>query len=152
MEGFQIARLDKTDIERIAPLMHDLMDHSVEDAVLKERLKAMFDQNYECHGIFYNTNSNKNNNRLLIGIFGLWFATRHYSGKTCEPDHVFIEPEYRSKGLGKWIFEWIFAYSKEKGCSTSELNSYVSNYPSHKFYLNAGYEILGYHFLKKLWD
>ncbi len=145
MNGFSITPLNKTDIDRIAPLLHELMGHTVADDLLKERLHAMFEQNYECHGIL----SDDNSNNVLIGIFGLWFAVRHYAGKTCEPDHVFIKPEYRSKGLGKWVFEWIFAYAKEKGCMTSELNSYVSNYPSHKFYLNTGYEILGYHFLKR---
>ncbi len=102
----------------------------------------MFEQNYECQGIFIE--------RTLVGVFGLWFATRHYCGKTCEPDHVYIIPEYRRKGLGKDVFEWIFDYAREKGCETSELNSYVQNYPSHKFYLNEGYEIWAHHFLKKL--
>ena len=143
MKAFSISRLNKSDIDIIAPLIHELMGHKIQDDLLKERLNAMFDQNYECHGIY------DDSNRKLIGIFGLWFAIRHYSGKTCEPDHVYIIPEYRSKGLGKWVFKWIFAYAKEKGCQTSELNSYVSNYPSHKFYLNNGYEILGYHFLKR---
>ena len=102
----------------------------------------MFKQNYECHGIYWDTK--------LVGVFGLWFATRHYAGKTCEADHVYIDDNYRNKGIGKAVFAWIFEYAKCKGCETSELNSYVSNYPSHKFYMNQGYNILGYHFLKKL--
>lgn len=76
--------------------------------------------------------------------------TRHYAGKSCEPDHIYIHPNHRNKGIGKKLFEFIYRYAKEKGCETSELNSYVSNYRSHKFYLNEGYEIKGYHFLKEL--
>lgn len=142
MVAFNIRRLFKEDINIIMPFVHELMGNTIDNSVLKQRFETMFEQNYECHGIC--------SDDKLVGVFGLWFATRHYSGKTCEPDHVFISPQYRREGLGKYVFEWIFDYAREKGCETSELNSYVSNYPSHKFYLNAGYEILGYHFLNKL--
>ena len=142
MAASSIRRLFKEDINIFLPLVHELMGNTVENTVLKQRFEAMFGQHYECHGIY--------SDDMLVGVFGLWFATRHYCGKTCEPDHVFITPEHRGLGLGKEVFNWIFNYVRQKGCETSELNSYVSNYPSHKFYLNAGYEILGYHFLKKL--
>lgn len=142
MAASSIRRLFKEDINIFLPLVHELMGNTVNDTVLKQRFEAMFEQHYECHGIY--------SDDMLAGVFGLWFATRHYCGKTCEPDHVFILPQYRRGGLGKDVFDWIFNYARDKGCVTSELNSYVSNYPSHKFYLNADYEILGYHFLKKL--
>ena len=45
---------------------------------------------------------------------------------------------------------WIENYVKGKGYEAIELNTYVQNYPSHKFYYNLGFEILGYHFLKKI--
>lgn len=93
----------------------------------------MFDQNYECWGVY------KNNK--IIDVFGLWFMTRHYVGTSCEPDHVYIDEEQRGKGVGKKVFEWIYIYAKNKGCEASELNSYVENYPSHKFYLNEGYNM-----------
>ncbi|MEN3322985.1 GNAT family N-acetyltransferase [Mariniflexile soesokkakense] len=89
-------------------------------------------------------------NGTLIGICGLWFCTRHYSGKSVEVDHVYIEGAYRDKGLGKEFFKWIFSYAKEKSYESVELNTYVSNHASHKFYYNEGFKILGYHFLKKL--
>lgn len=76
--------------------------------------------------------------------------TRHYAGKSCEPDHVFIKSHFQNKGIGKKIFKFIFDYARERGCETSELNSYVHNFKSHKFYMNHRYVIKGYHFLKKL--
>lgn len=142
MSAMTISRLFKEDINIFLPLVHELMGNTVSNTILKQRFEAMFEHHYECHGVY--------NDDRLIGVFGLWFSIRHYCGKTCEPDHVYILPEYRSKGLGKEVFEWIFNYARKKGCETSELNSYVNNYPSHKFYLNAGYEIWAHHFLKKL--
>lgn len=138
MAALNIRHLFKEDINTFLPLVHELMGNTVDNTVLIKRFEAMFGQNYECHGVY--------KDEVLVGVFGLWFATRHYCGKTCEADHVFILPQYRREGLGKEIFNWIFNYARDKGCQISELNSYVSNYPSHKFYLNADYEILGYHF------
>ena len=41
-------------------------------------------------------------------------------------------------------------WAKENDCKTIELNSYVQNSKSHKFYYNLGYAILGFHFQKKI--
>ena len=132
----------KEEIPLILPLIQRLMGNEFSDEVLRDRFEEMFAQNYECRGIFLDGG--------LVGVFGLWFMTRHYAGRSCEPDHIYIADEHRNKGIGKKLFQFIYNYAKEKGCETSELNSYVSNYRSHKFYLNEGYEIKGYHFLKKL--
>lgn len=132
----------KKDLNTVIPFVMELGEYQIDEALLRARFQEMFTQNYECFGVFLKDE--------LIGVFGLWFMTRHYAGKSCEPDHVILKPEYQSKGIGKEIFEFIFRYSKEKGCETSELNSYVQNFKSHKFYMNNGYVIKGYHFLKKL--
>jgi len=132
----------KSDFSEVLPLIQKLMGYTLEDQLLLERFGEMFEQNYECWGVYLE--------KKLIGVFGLWFMTRHYAGRSCEPDHVYIDDEYQGKGIGKTVFEWIYNYARTKGCETSELNSYVSNYPSHKFYLNQGYEIWAHHFVKKL--
>lgn len=132
----------KQDFNTVLPLLQKLMNNQFTDDVLVQRFEEMFDQNYECWGVYLN--------EKRIGVFGLWFMTRHYIGRSCEPDHVFIEEENRGKGIGKKVFEWIYEYAKSKGCNGSELNSYVTNHASHKFYLNEGYEIWGHHFVKKL--
>lgn len=132
----------KTEISQILPLIQQLMGNQFSDEVLTERFSEMFEQNYECFGIYFE--------EKLVGVFGMWFMTRHYAGRSCEPDHIYIDERYRSLGIGKKLFRFIYKYAEEKGCETSELNSYVSNYRSHKFYLNEGYDIKGYHFLKKL--
>lgn len=132
----------KEEIPQILPLIQQLMGNTFSNKILTQRFEEMFTQNYECFGIYLDGE--------LAGVFGLWFMTRHYSGRSCEPDHIYILEEHRSKGIGKKLFEFIYSYAEERGCETSELNSYVSNYRSHKFYLNEGYEIKGYHFLKKL--
>ncbi|WP_353778821.1 GNAT family N-acetyltransferase [Winogradskyella sp. 3972H.M.0a.05] len=137
---FQI--LPKEEILSVVPLVEKLNEHKISAETLNERFLIMVEEDYECAVIY--------DDDKLIGVTGLWYCTRHYAGYTMEVDHVYIDDGYRGQGLGKRFFEWIHEYAKEKGCQTVELNTYVQNYPSHKFYYNEGYEILGYHFLKKL--
>ena len=110
--------------------------------LLEERLVEMTTQNYECAGMY--------DAKKLIGICGIWYMTRHYIGKSMEVDHVVIDNNYRGKGLGKVFFSWIYEHAKQKGCEATELNAYVNNPKSHKFYYNEGYDIYGFHFLKIL--
>jgi len=134
--------IDKKNINSIIPLIQKLTNNTNSNDLLIERFAVMVNENYECAGVF---DDNK-----LIGICGMWFQTRHYCGKSMEVDHVYIEEAYQSKGIGKQFFKWLYNYALSKGCTTSELNTYVQNYPSHKFYYNEGFEIFGYHFYKTL--
>jgi len=141
--SYQFKIIPNDDFDKIIPLVYELNDAEVSIELLKSRFNEMKDQNYECAGIFDESDN-------LIGVSGLWYCTRHYIGKSVELDHVYIQPEHRGIGLGKQFMAWIDNYLKKRGCNSIELNIYVQNYPSHKFYYNEGFEILGYHFLKKL--
>ena len=134
--------ISNEDLDLIIPLVHELNEGKVTEAILKLRFDEMKHQNYECAVIFDGDD--------VIGVSGLWFCTRHYVGKSVELDHVYIRSEHRNKGLGKQFMDWIYAYVKEKGCNSMELNTYVQNFPSHKFYYNEGYEIWGYHFFRNI--
>ena len=126
----------------IIPLLQKLEENPVSEPILKERVLAMAKENYECLGIYDATK--------LIGICGLWFQTRHYAGKNMELDHVYIDDAYRSKGVGKKMIQFLTEYANKKECSWMELNTYVHNFPSHKFYYNQGFVAKGYHFVKEL--
>jgi len=141
MQPYKIQFIEPQNIHVILPLLMQVNKKTPEDLLLK-RLYEMVKENYKCLGIY--------DNDKLIGICGLWFLTRHYCGRTIEPDHVMIEPAYQSKGIGKLLFDWIFIHAKENGYEASELNTYVNNPKSHKFYYNLGYDIKGFHFVKIL--
>ena len=140
--AFVFKIIEKDNINLVIPLVQKLNENKIPYQVLKERFSEMVNQNYECAVIF--------DGKIIIGVCGLWFCTRHYSGKSVEPDHVFIDDAYRGQGVGKQFFKWIYEYVLTKGCEAIELNTYVSNSASHKFYFNEDFKILGYHFLKKL--
>lgn len=140
---YSFKKVHENDHYKVVIFLNELNDKKISLEILKARFNEMMDQNhYECVGIY--------TEETLIGIAGLWYCTKHYSGKTAELDHIYIEENHRNKGLGNEFIDWIIGYIKSKGCVTAELNTYVQNYPSHKFYYNKGFKILGYHFLKKL--
>ena len=101
----------------------------------------MVTQNYECIGVYEADQ--------LVGVSGLWFCTRHYSGRSVELDHVFIENDYRNKGLGTQFINWIQDLCQIKRvCQAIELNAYIDNEPSQKFYERDGLSALRLSFCK----
>ena len=140
--NISIRPLDSKEIHSVIGLVYKLNNGRISEEILTDRFNEMVTQNYKCIGVY--------DNKDLIGVCGLWFCTRHYAGKSVELDHVYIDEAYRNQGLGKKVMTWINDYVISKGCQSMELNTYVSNYPSHKFYYNEGMEIWGYHFFKRL--
>lgn len=123
-------------------MLQKLGNYTVSEVLIKERLLEMVQQHYECLGVF--------DAEKLIGVCGLWFQTRHYAGKNVEMDHVFIDDTYRSHGIGKMLIEFVSDYAAKKSCNWVELNSYIHNFASHKFFYNQGFVAKGYHFVKEL--
>lgn len=138
---FEIRFIPKQELESILPLVESL-NPKLEPEVLRQRLQEMKTQSYQCVGGFHDGR--------LIAICGLWITTRFYSGKQLEPDNVIIHPDYRSLGLGQRLMDWIYQYAKSEQCEFCELNAYVTNTAAHRFYLQQGFAILGFHFVKRL--
>ena len=133
--------IPKENIYTIIPLLQILNDN-ISKEVLQERLREMVERGYECVGVYEADQ--------LIGICGLWILTKYYVGRHLEPDNVMILPEYRGKGIGEKMMQWVYEYGRSKGCIASELNCYVTNSAGQKFWANEGYRILGFHYQRKL--
>jgi len=142
MSNHSIQELSKQDIAEIIPLVH-LLQPEADLNVLEQRMLEMLDlPHYKCMGFYVNDE--------LLGVTGLWLLTKLYSGKQVEIDNLVLHPSTRSKGYGTTFLELIHEWAVNQGCQTIELNTYVQNSRSHKFYYNLGYKILGFHFQKKL--
>lgn len=139
MENLEIKIIPNKNILIVLPLLKEL-NKTTSEEILKIRLLEMAEQHYKCVGLYLNNE--------LVGMSGLWFLTRHYCGKTIEPDHVVISKKHRNKGLGKKLFEWIYNYGQSIGYEATELNTYIENLKSHRFYENEGFKKLGFHYLK----
>ena len=133
--------VEKENMFSIIPLLQ-ILDPRIPESVLKERLTEMIAHGYECLGIY--------ENNQLIGICGLWILIKYYVGRHLEVDNVIIHPDYQGQQIGEQMMDWVFNYSKSKGCIGSELNCYTNNNGGNKFWHNQGYRILGFHYRKDL--
>lgn len=119
-----------------------MLNSTISEDVLKQRLDEMLTQGYQCIGIF--------DEDKLIGICGIWILTKYYVGKHIEPDNIIISSPYQNKNIGTQLMAWIYNYAKTNGCIASELNCYVGNKEAHRFWEKEGYEVIALHFQKKL--
>ncbi|MCF8715191.1 GNAT family N-acetyltransferase [Joostella atrarenae] len=137
-----IALLNEDAIEKIVTLTQQLNPTKSKESLL-EMHRSMFTFNgYKCFGLFYEEE--------LVGICSGWITVKLYSGKQLELDNVIINSDHQSKGFGKILISKIGEWAAENDFETMELNTYVGNGRSHKFYFNQGFEIIGYHFQKKI--
>ncbi|WP_109830936.1 GNAT family N-acetyltransferase [Reichenbachiella versicolor] len=134
--------ITEDDIDSILVLISEL-NPSIPKDTLEARNKEMFEfDNYVCFGCFIN--------EKLVGVTSGWLTVRLYSGKQLEVDNVIITSKYQSQGIGEALFNYLEEWALEHDCNSIELNTFSTNSRSHKFYFNQGYEILAYHFCKKL--
>jgi GNAT superfamily N-acetyltransferase len=142
MDGTVTFRLMEPDeLEDILPLMEDTHP-DIPLELLEDRLAAMRDSHYGCVGGYCD--------EQLVAVCGFWITTRFYCGKQLEVDNVAVDGIHRSKGIGRDMMAWVCDYARSIGCLTCELNTYVNNTRSHKFYMNEGFDIIGYHMEKEL--
>lgn len=129
-------------MESILPLVMELNNNAISYALLQKRLADMLAMGgYECIGAY--------DGEELVGIFGVWVLNKLYAGKHVEPDNVFIKKEYRSKGVGQLMIDFLFQYARDIDCEGTEVNCYVANEKGRKFWERQGYEPLAVHFFKK---
>ncbi|MDA7951087.1 MAG: GNAT family N-acetyltransferase [Pirellulaceae bacterium] len=139
----EIRWLSHTEIEDELPIIAEL-NPEIPLEVLRERLVEMLKRDFRCVGAFI---ANK-----CVGISGVWIGYRFWCGKFLDVDNVIVTKEYRSAGIGKKMMDWIHRYAEEQQINLSVLDAYVWNDQAHKFYMNQGYKILGYHFARKFID
>ena len=141
MDSITVSLISPADLSTILPLVKTL-NPTIDEALLARRLDEMVGQGYQCAGAY--------DGGMLIGVCGIWVATRFYCGKYLEPDNVVVHPDYRSRGVGQTLMAWVYDYARSLNCEVVELNSYVASPRAHKFYFNEGFQILGFHFQKRL--
>ncbi|WP_281231254.1 GNAT family N-acetyltransferase [Flavobacterium gelatinilyticum] len=105
-------------------------------------LSEMIPHNYIQIGVF--------ENEICLGITGCWSATKLWTGKYLEIDNFVVNPEYRSKGIGKLLTDFVEKKALDIGCSSIVLDAFTGNFGAHRFYYNQGYSPKGFHFVKVL--
>ncbi len=105
-------------------------------------LDQMLPHNYSQVAVFDGEN--------CIGISGFWIGTKLWCGKYLELDNIIVLEKYRSKGVGKLLFDFLHKKAVEHDCTMLSLDSYTHNFKAHKFFYNQGFSPKGFHFINIL--
>ena len=142
-ERLDIVTLGVERLEEMSSLMV-LLNPELSEELLMSRMRQIFSYaNYRCLGL-------QTTEGRLVGMAGLWETTRLYSGRQWELDHVVVDPSYRGSGVGSMLEAEICRMALEEDCQSLELNTYVRSPRAHKFYMGQGYDIIGFHMIKRL--
>lgn len=87
---------------------------------------------------------------ICLGLTGCWSATKLWTGKYLEIDNFVVNPDHRSKGIGKLLTDYVEKKAIQLNCSSIVLDAFTGNFGAHRFYYNQGYAAKGFHFVKIL--
>ena len=85
-----------------------------------------------------------------LGLTGLWYGIKLWSGKYMEMDNFIVHPDHRCKGVGKLLTDFVNQKATDFGCTMIVLDAFTGNFTAHRFYYNQGYNPRGFHFIKTL--
>ncbi len=105
-------------------------------------LKEMIPHNYTQVAVF--------ENEECVGLTGLWYGIKLWSGKYMEIDNFIVHPEHRSKGIGRLLTDYVNQKATDLDCTMIVLDAFNGNFTAHRFYYNQGYNPRGFHFIKTL--
>ena len=127
-------------VEQIEIIRH--LYPNISEEKYKTFLQAMVPHNYTQVAIF--------ENEVCVGLTGLWYGIKLWSGKYMEIDNFIVHPEHRSKGIGKLLTDYVNQKATDLDCTMIVLDAYTQNFTAHRFYYNQGYNPRGFHFVKTL--
>ena len=108
----------------------------------KSFLEDMLPVNYKQVAIF--------DNEKCIALTGFWIGTKLWTGKYIEIDNFIVHPDYRKKGIGQQLTDYIAKKATQLQCTCVVLDAFSGNFSAHRFYYNQGYHPRGFHFIKTI--
>lgn len=113
---------------------------TISEEKYKTYLEEMITRNYTQIAVY--------DGDTCVGLSGLWFGIKLWSGKYLEIDNFIVHPDYRNKGIGKMLTDFIDQKAIELHCNLIVLDAFTTNFTAQKFYINQGFNPKGFHFIK----
>ena len=89
-------------------------------------------------------------NGITMGLAGFWIGTKLWCGKYLEMDNVVVHEDFRSKGIGSIMTNYLNQKAIDEDCNMIALDAYTTNFGAQKFSMNHGFVPKGFHFVKYL--
>jgi GNAT superfamily N-acetyltransferase len=135
-----IRKARKTDINEIVQMLaNDPLGASREDVLHPEKYEKAFD--------IIDADKNQSlmivegENGKVIGTFQMTFIQylTHQGSMRVQVESVRVREDYRGKGIGENMFEWIIDYSKARGAHLLQLTSDKKRPDAIRFYQKLGF-------------
>lgn len=124
------------------PLIHKIYKN-LEYNTFIENIREMIMRNNYKMLIVYNDDK-------IVGVVGYWISKMLYCGRYMQLHNLIVADEYRGKGIGKSIINYMENLAIKVNCDKIVLDSYVENKKSHSLYFELDFYIRGFHFMKDL--
>jgi GNAT superfamily N-acetyltransferase len=124
------------------PLIHQMykkMDYKGFESALDEMI---LNNNYKMVAGFHD--------EKMIAISGYWIARMLYCGRYLQASNLVVDENFRGRGAGKKILNYLENKARKLGCDKMVLDSYSENKKSHSLYFGEDFYIRGFHFMKDL--
>lgn len=86
----------------------------------------------------------------IVAVSGYWIARMLYCGRYLQVSNFVVDENFRGRGVGKKILNYLENKARNLGCDKVVLDSYTENKKSHSLYFNEDFYIRGFHFMKDL--
>lgn len=86
----------------------------------------------------------------MIAVSGYWISRMLYCGRYLQASNLVVDENFRGRGYGKKILNYLENKARNLGCNKMVLDSYTENKKSHSLYFNEDFYIRGFHFMKDL--
>ena|SRR5688572_12866077 len=131
----------KDDYLKCWNVIKELRPHLTEDDYLK-MMDQMKTEGYKLAYIEVNGTA--------ASAIGFRYLQFFFNGRHFYIDDLVTLPEYRGKGYGSNLLDYVFNLAKENGYPTVTLDSGHHRYDAHRLYLNKGFDITAHHFVKQI--
>ena len=141
--SFLIADLETKNLMIEAfPLIHQMykkMDYKTFEVALDEMI---LNKNYKMVAGYVDDK--------IVAVSGYWIARMLYCGRYLQVSNFVVDENFRGRGVGKKILNYLENKARNLGCDKVVLDSYTENKKSHSLYFNEDFYIRGFHFMKDL--
>jgi diamine N-acetyltransferase len=131
-----IRSIDESDFEQLLKLIQEFSIFEQLPDKMTNSLEKMKEEKDFFQGFVAETTDQK-----IIGYASYFFCYYTWIGKSLYLDDLYIQPEYRGKGIGTDLIRQIIGKAKETGCHKVRWQVSKWNRPAIDFYRKIGAEI-----------
>lgn len=82
----------------------------------------------------------------ILSVAGFVMGQKLAWKKHIYVDDLVTNEAHRSTGAGRFLIDWLKQYGLDNGCQQLHLDSGVTRFGAHRFYLREGFDITSHHF------